>query len=351
MKTRPTKKMIGSRTSKELKTIIACKTAPELSRLVTKEKFTELMALTTSPRHEEHMVSFAQSLDSSLKLFMFPVNTFMVTAGFISLLVSSAYLVPLTLSILAIGLGLFSFGTYKSHKESKGKRKETKEFFELADLKFQAYNELIRRKRGKIQQLSSAAFLNLPNNIWHKVYTAKQGGNKQLMVFESLGAAITPAITLGIAAIAVGSAFQTIGVITMTAFVLTPLGAALAAGIALTGIIIGIFVGVKHYKACVKTALVEAEEKKMKFLLSEQKKEYSLLEKKHLKLKILHQGNENTQQTLQSAQIENGKILTFPSAHPEHAGLRFLDSGFRHRRTPKTEEELVNSHSGHSPSH
>ena|GEM_PF-4032724 len=332
--------MIGSRPTEELETIVSCESAAELRWRTSANKYKELATLTTHINHEKHIIGVAQALNESLQLFMRPVNAFLVGIGAISLFVSSVFLLPITLGVLLAGIGFFAYGTHKFNKESKQKRQEAKEFFELADLKFQAFNTLTQRIRGAIHNLSPAASSGLQNNIWRKTYTTKPTYDKRSMVFESLGAAATPVITLGIAAIAVGSIFQTIGMLTMATFVFTPLGLAIAAGLAITGIAVGIFVGIKHYQSCVNKKLVEAEETKMKFLIREQEAEYRGLEKTHLELKLRQHSKEDIHENLKSAQqVVGGKILAFPSVRTEHAGLRFLGPRFNQVNIPAVAEE------------
>jgi len=272
--------MFNRYSTQTLQLIIRSKNLKELaSHFENTVHFDKLLSFAQHNGDEEKMVSFAQTLDASLKLFVWPMNTFLLGSATLQMMLASVFMLPLTFGALAVGVGLFIWGAIKSSKELDKQKKQVKDFFQLSDLKLKAYAALIERKLAAIWTLNP----NVTSKVLHA--PVKTFKNKKLILFfSSVYAAIMPLVTIASAAVTVGSILQILGYLSLATFVATPIGMGVLAGIGLLALGLALFVGIKHYSASQNKKRVETKMTNKEFELKNFEAEYVRLEKIHQNL-------------------------------------------------------------------
>lgn len=232
------------------------------------------------------------NLRSANKKSIAAVSGILASATFIDVLLSNVTIgfevfgtaaLSFTLICLAVGGIIGACCFYNEWQKQKKKESKNLAFFQLAELKLHALDELICREKAEFTKLNKPITLEEGPVLVAPVNNSasKLPKGKSYLIVGSIFVSITLSYLVGLSSI-----FETLGYITLVGAFTGPAGCALAFTTLLAAMAIGVYLGCKHYQARQRTHFIETQKNSMNKQLGEKEKFYHQLVKR--REKIMH---------------------------------------------------------------
>lgn len=270
---------------KQLQKMIACESIEELKQQFNQQEYNKITSFAFKNRKNQikHFNRKSHALVSAINASAVPIDTFWLVTGCIELGMLGAAALPVTIAVLAFGLLIGAYFFSESYKKKKNKKKRVLQFFQLADLKIQVFDELIQRETNKIALLNHdlSPELAVKNDY---VFSRQHS----ISLKKSLSVGLTATAVLSITfLLGVSSFFETLGYISLVSALTGPIGLGIALGTFAVAIGIGAYLGYKHYQSKKSQYLIKSEKSLLTKQIQAKQNTYDALVRKREILEIM----------------------------------------------------------------
>jgi len=200
-----------------------------------------------------------------------------VTGYSLELALLGSAALPILIIILSVGTCLGGYRFYNTYQKKKIEKEETIHFFQLYELKSRAFDELIAREKTKINKVPLDYTLDEKKASNESLARLFHHAKNQPSHTKAFVTGFIPAAALSYAGWSAATYFETLGYITISASLATPLGLAIV--ICATAIAIGIggYLGYKHYQSQRAQLSINHRKQEISHNLTEKKQTYESL--------------------------------------------------------------------------
>jgi hypothetical protein len=274
-------------TTEQLKQIaLDCESLEEVQYQISQQSYEELISSCRSIILR-NLNGKSHALIKAIPGVVIPVDMVPYTTGYnLEFALLGAAALPIFIITLSAGLCLGSYLFYNAYKKKKAEQAEIIHFFQLGNFKLQAFDELINREENQIREITQEFHSSRKRSFAENQAWFFHPSKDQASYTKALGAGLITTVTLSYTAWNAASFFQTLGYVTISASLATPLGLAIVLGVTAIAIGIGAYLGYKHYQSQKSQLVVKHKKAEIFHNLKQKKQIYGRLFEQKQKIEM-----------------------------------------------------------------